>query len=92
VDIIAEVKNIFGKGCCVERWTANAGHDDFWCPLPDDEDSIIRLRKLLEDNIDEARKIENRYLKAFIYMMDNRPNDFFAGSNWLKDNFERLFS
>ena len=92
MNIIAEVKKIFGENNCgIEHWTANAGHDDFWCPMPDDEDKIIRLRKLLQDNIDEARKVDNKYIKTFVYMMDNSPDDFFAGSNWLSDNFERLF-
>lgn len=87
MDIIAGIKEIFGKENIVEEWTADAAHDDFWCPMDDDEKKVERLCKFIAENKEEARKVDNEYVKTFIYMMENRPDDYFAG----KEKFNKLF-
>lgn len=86
-DFVAEIKKIFGDTCCAEHWTADAGHDDFWCPVDDEEENVIKIYGLIKENLDEALKSEHPYVNTFAWMMKNQPDKFFAGHEVLLKHF-----
>ena len=46
IDFMTELRKIAGEDSAVEHWTADAAHDDFWCPLPDQFDEVRHISDL----------------------------------------------
>lgn len=89
-DFVTEIRKIVGEGSCVEHWTADAAHDDFWCPTDDEEENVIKIYGLIKTKLDEALKSKYPYVKTFALMLKNQPDKFFAGHEVLLKHFREL--
>jgi len=87
INFVKEIQKIIGENVCVEDWTADAGHDDFWCPTDDEEENVIKIYGLIRKNLDDALNSELPYVKTFAWMLKNQPDQFFAGHEILLKYF-----
>lgn len=87
IDFKAEISRIFGKQIYLETWTADAGHDDYWCPDTDEIDKVKQVHELVKANLKEALESKYPYVATFAYMVNAPDQEFMSGHERLDEIF-----
>jgi hypothetical protein len=87
IDFKAEISKIFKKKVCLEHWTADAGHDDYWCPDLEELDKIKQVHALIKKNLKEALDSHYPYVATFAYMVNDPEQKFMSGHERLDEIF-----
>lgn len=79
MDYKTKISEIFGEDVPLEHWTADAGHDDYWCPDTDQIDKVIKVHELIKNNLEDALDSEYPYVSMFAYMIKDSNQKFMSG-------------
>lgn len=82
---LEEVDRIFLTD--TKDWLIDSAEIDYFMPMPEDYNKIIKLFNLIKENLGEALKCKNKYIMAFAKMVQNEPDMFMRGDEAFQKNY-----